>query len=124
MIQQQTSLKISDNSGAKLAKCIQCFPNKRFAKLGDSVVVTIKKLRPKARLSTKVLKGRVHLAIVTCTKKSFSRKDGSIHFSGSNAVVLLSDSGKTLATRALGPLPKSLRQVQFMKLASLSTGFV
>ena len=124
MIQQQTILKISDNSGAKLAKCIQCFRNKSFAKLGDSVVVTIKKLRPKARLSTKVLKGGVYLAIVTCTKKSFYRKDGSIHFSGSNAVVLLSDSKKTLATRALGPLPKSLRQVQFMKLASLSTGFV
>ena len=97
---------------------------KKSAKLGDSIVVTVKEVRPKSRLSAKVLKGGVYRAIVTCTKKAFCRKDGSTHYFGSNSVVLLSDSEKTLATRVLGPLPKILRQAQFMKLASLSTGFV
>ena len=87
MIQQQTIVKILDNSGAKNVKCIQCIAGKRFSRLGGSIVVTVKELRTKSRRTSKVLKGEVHTAIITTTKSAFRRKDGSILYSGNNSAV-------------------------------------
>ena len=124
MIQQQTIVKILDNSGAKNVKCIQCKAGKRFSRLGDSIVVTVKELRTKSRRTSKVLKGEVHTAIITTTKSAFRRKDGSILYSGNNSAVLIGISGKTIGTRVLGPLPRILRNVKQLKLASMSIGFL
>lgn len=124
MIQQQTIIKILDNSGAKSVKCIQCVSGKKFSKLGDSIVVAIKELRSKSRRTSKVLKGEVHTAIITTTKSAFRRKDGSIIYYGNNSAVLVGTSGKTIGTRILGPLPRILRNVKQIKLASMSIGFL
>ena len=124
MIQQQTMVKILDNSGAKNVKCIQCTSGKKFSGLGDSIIVAVKELRSKSRRTSKVLKGEVYTAIITTTKSAFRRKDGSILCSGNNSAVLIGITGRTIGTRALGPLPRILRNVKQLKLASMSIGFL
>ena len=82
MIQQQTILKVSDNSGAKLVKCIKILKGfkKKYAKLGDIIVVSVLELRNKSKSSSKVLKGSVLKALIVRTKKNYKKKDGSNFF--------------------------------------------
>lgn len=124
MIQQQTRVKILDNSGAKYVKCIQSVSNKKSAKLGDHIIVAVKELRTKSKRTSKVSKGDVHKAIITSTKGSFQRKDGSTVRFGNNSAILTCKLGKTVGTRVSGPLPRLLRSTKFIKLASISTGFI
>lgn len=126
MIQQESLLKIIDNSGAKLVKCIK-IPNgfkRRYASLGDIVVVSIKQLRNKSKSTSKVLKGGVFQAIILRIKKFYKRKDGSCFSLGENAAILISKQGNPIGTRILGPVPKILKKKKFMKLISLSAGIV
>lgn len=125
MIQQQTILKVADNSGAKLVKCIKVLGGfkRNFAVVGDIIVVSIQDLRNKSRNTSKVLKGEVHKAIIIRTKRKINKKDGSFFFFSENAVSLINKQGKPIATRLMGPLPKKLRTNKFVKMASISSGF-
>ena len=126
MIQQQTILKVTDNSGAKTVKCIKVLNGfkRRFAILGDTIIVSIQKLRNRARLTSKVRKGEVHKAIIIRTKKKTVKKDGSLIFFQSNAVSLINKQGKPIASRIVGPLPKILKKRKKIKLGTLSSGFI
>merc|ERR1711966_428634 len=107
MIQQQTILKVTDNSGAKTVKCIKVLTGfkRRFAVLGDTIIVSIQKLRNKARLTSKVRKGEVHKAVIIRTKNKTIKKDGTVMFFQTNAVSLINKQGKPIASRVVGPIP-------------------
>ena len=126
MIQPQTILKVADNSGAKTVKCIKVLNgfNRRFAVIGDIVIVSIQKLRNKARLISKVRKGEVYKAIILRTKSKIIKKDGNIISFQSNSVGLINKQGKPIASRIIGPVPKILKQKNFLRLTTLSSGFI
>lgn len=126
MIQQQTILKVSDNSGAKTVKCIKVLNgfNRRFAILGDIIIVSIQKLRNKARSTSKVQKGEIYKAIILRTKKKTIKKDGTVLFFQSNGISLINRQGKPIASRILGPVPKILKKKKFLKIITLSSGFI
>ena len=126
MIQQQTILKVADNSGAKTVKCIKVLGGfkKRYAKLGDIVVVSVQQLRNKSKKTSKVSKGEVFRALVVRTKKRYRKKDGSFFFLQENAVALINKQGNPIGTRILGPIPKILKKTKFMKFVSLSIGLI
>jgi large subunit ribosomal protein L14 len=126
MIQSQTILKVADNSGAKTVKCIKVLNgfNRRFAVIGDIVIVSIQKLRNKARLISKVRKGEVYKAIILRTKSKIRKKDGNIISFQSNSVGLINKQGKPIASRIIGPVPKILKQKNFLRLTTLSSGFI
>ena len=126
MIQQQTILKVSDNSGAKTVKCIKVLGGfkKKFAKLGNTIVVSIQELRNKSRKTSKVKKGEVFKALIIKTKSKQQNKDGSIIFFDNNSVSLINKQWKPLASRLLGPVPKSLKKGKYSKFANISLGTV
>jgi len=126
MIQQQTLLKVVDNSGAKTVKCIKVLGGykRKSAFIGDIVIVSVQELRNKFKVNSKVKKGEVLSAIILRTKKSKKRKDGSRFFFDENVVTLINKQEKSLATRILGPLPIELRKNKLMKVASLAAGFI
>ena len=126
MIQQESILKVADNSGAKTVKCIKVLGGfkKRYASLGDVIVVSVQQLRNKSRKTSKVLKRGVFRALVIRVKKNYKKKDGSIFTSSENAVVLINKQGNPIGTRVLGPIPKILKKKKFMKFISLSIGFI
>jgi large subunit ribosomal protein L14 len=126
MIQQQTILKVADNSGAKTVKCIKVLGGfkKRYANLGDIVVVSVQQLRNKSKKTSKVSKGEVFRALVIKIKKRYKKKDGSSFFLQENAVTLINKQGNPIGTRILGPIPKVLKKKKFMKFVSLSIGLI
>jgi len=126
MIQSQTILKVSDNSGAKNVKCIKVLGGfqKRFAKLGDLIVVSVNKLRNKSKKNSKVKKGEVYKALIIKTKAKQYNKDGSIFFFENNSVSLLNKQNKPLASRIISPIPKKLKKGKFSKFANIAVGFI
>lgn len=126
MIQQQTILKVADNSGAKTVKCIKVLNgfNRRFAVLGDVIIVAVQKLRNKSRSTSKVQKGEVYKAVIIRTKNKMIKKDGTSIFFYSNVVSLLNKQGKPIASRIIGPIPKILKKKKNLKLVTLSSGFI
>ena len=126
MIQQQTILKVADNSGAKTVKCIKVLAgfNRRFAVLGDIIVVSVQKLRNKSRSTSKVQKGEVYKAIVLRTKNKVKKKDGTVISFQSNVVSLINKQVKPIASRILGPVPKLLKKKKMLKLVTLSSGYI
>nr|UXN44319.1 ribosomal protein L14 [Haslea karadagensis] len=129
MIQQQTILKAADNSGAKIVQCIKVLGGykKKYAKLGDIIVVSVKQLRNRSKLTSKVKKGEVYKALVIRTNTKQQKKDGSYNFFNkklSNAVVLINKKGTPIATRITEPIPVSLKKKQFMKFISISPGLI
>jgi len=126
MIQQQTILKVADNSGAKTVKCIKVLGGfkKRYARLGDIIVVSVQQLRNKSKKTSKVLKGGVFQALVIRTKTQCYKKDGSSFALNENAVTLINKQGNPIGTRILGPIPKILKKKKFMKFVSLSIGLI
>jgi len=126
MIQQQTILKVADNSGAKTVKCIKVLGGfkKRYAKLGDIIVVSVQQLRNKSKKTSKVSKGEVFRALVVRTKKKYKKRDGSSFFLQENAIALINKQGNPVGTRILGPIPKILKKTKFMKFVSLSIGLI
>jgi len=118
MIQNESRLTVADNSGAKEVLVIRVLggTRKRYASIGDKVVVTVKHALP----SGNVKKGTVSKAVIVRTRKEISRQDGSYIRFDDNAVVLLSATDELRGTRIFGPVARELRDKQFMKIISLA----
>jgi len=118
MIQQESRLSVADNSGAKEVLCIRVLggTRKRYASIGDKIVVTVKHALP----SGNAKKGIVTKAVVVRTKKEIRRSDGSYIRFDDNAVVLLNANDELRGTRIFGPVARELREKQYMKIVSLA----
>jgi len=118
MIQQESRLTVADNSGAKEVLCIRVLggTKKRYASIGDKIVVTVKQAIP----SGNIKKGTVSKAVIVRTSKEIKRPDGSYIRFDDNAVVLLNQSEELRGTRIFGPVARELRDKQFMKIISLA----
>ncbi|WP_185862512.1 50S ribosomal protein L14 [Blattabacterium cuenoti] len=119
MLQQESRCKVSDNTGAKEVLIIRVLggTKKRYASLGDSVVVTIKEAVSGGNV---VKKGQVVKAVIIRTKKKTRRKDGSYISFDDNACVLINPSGEIMGTRVFGPVARELRDKEYMKIISLA----
>jgi len=117
MIQQESRLKVADNSGAKEVLCIRVLggSKRRYASIGDKIVVTVKEATPGG-----VKKGTVSQAVVVRTRKEIGRKDGSYIRFDDNAVVLLDTAGEPRGSRIFGPVARELREKDYMKIISLA----
>jgi large subunit ribosomal protein L14 len=118
MIQQESRLKVADNSGAKEVLCIRVLGNsgQKYAYVGDQIVVSIKDAIPAGG----VKKGTVVKAVIVRTKNKLRRKDGSYISFDENAVVLLNNAGDPRGTRIFGPVARELRDKGYMKIVSLA----
>lgn len=118
MIQMQTNLDVADNSGARRVQCIKVLggAKRRYARVGDIIVVSVKEASPKGR----VKKGDVRKAVVVRTAADIKRRDGSVIRFDNNAAVLINPNGEPLGTRIFGPVPRELRAKQHMKIVSLA----
>ena len=118
MIQTESKVNVADNSGAKIVMCIRVLggTRKRYARIGDTIVVTVKDAVP----SGNAKKGTISKAVVVRTKKETRRPDGSYIRFDDNAVVLLTATGEMRGTRIFGPVARELREKQFMKIVSLA----
>ena len=118
MLQQESRLIIADNTGAKEALCIRVLggTKRRYASLGDKIVITVKSATPNGM----VKKGQVSTAVVVRAKKEIRRKDGSYIRFDDNACVLLDTNNEMRGTRVFGPVARELREKKFMKILSLA----
>ncbi|MBK7103978.1 MAG: 50S ribosomal protein L14 [Ignavibacteriae bacterium] len=118
MVQEETNLVVADNSGAKKVRCIRVLggSNRRYASVGDLIVVSVKTALPNAG----VKKGEVSKAVIVRTKKEVKRQDGSYIRFDENAAVLLNAQDEPRGTRIFGPVARELRDKKFMKIISLA----
>ena len=118
MIQMETSLDVADNSGARRVQCIKVLggSKRRYATVGDIIVVSVKEAIPKGR----VKKGQVMKAVVVRTAKGVRRPDGSLIRFDRNAAVLINAQGEPIGTRIFGPVTRELRSKKHMKIVSLA----
>lgn len=118
MVQSETVLNVADNSGARRVLCIKVLggSRRRYASLGDIIVVSVKEASPNA----KVKKGDVVKAVVVRTTKEVGRADGSYIKFDSNAAVLIDNQREPIGTRIFGPVARELRAKKFMKILSLA----
>lgn len=125
MIQSQTIFRVSDNSGAKKVKCIKVLGGfkRKFACVGDLVVGSIQYVKQHKKKKVKVKEGEVVQGLVVRTCQRVVRKNFSRFCCQENALVLVTNQTKPVATRVLGPVSKEFRGSKFMKIASLSSGF-
>ena len=127
MIQVQTELFVADNTGAKKIECIKVLggSKRRYASIGDTIVIAVKEAIPKGKVKKeitkgKVKKGSVHKAVVVRVKKGIHRDDGSKVRFDNNAAVLVDDKGEPVGTRIFGPVTRELRNRGQMKIISLA----
>ena len=118
MIQMQTNLQVADNSGARRVQCIKVLggSKRRFASIGDVIVVSVKEAIPRGR----VKKGEMHRAVVVRTAKEIRRSDGSTIRFDTNAAVLIDQQNEPIGTRIFGPVTRELRAKNYMKIISLA----
>ena len=118
MIQQESRMKVCDNSGAKEALCIRVLggTKRRYASIGDKIVVTVKNATPNGN----VKKGTVSKAVVVRTRKEVRRQDGSYIRFDDNACVLLNETGELKGTRIFGPVARELRESGYMRIISMA----
>jgi large subunit ribosomal protein L14 len=118
MVQQQTTLDVADNSGAKKLMCIKVLggTKRKYASIGDVIVVSIKEAIPGA----KVKKGEVAKAVIVRTTKEIARPDGSYIRFDTNSAVLINKDNEPIGTRIFGPVARELRAKKFMKIISLA----
>jgi large subunit ribosomal protein L14 len=118
VIQQETRLRVADNTGAKEVLCFKVLGGSRrkYASIGDQIVITVKKALPGGM----VKKGEVHRAVVVRTRKEISRSDGSRIRFDENAAVLLNSAGVPRGTRIFGPVARELRESGFMRIISMA----
>ncbi len=118
MIQVESHLEVADNSGARRVMCIKVLggSRRRFASVGDIIVVSVKEAIPRGR----VKKGDVHKAVIVRTAKEVRRIDGSAIRFDRNAAVLINKDGEPIGTRIFGPVTRELRAKKFMKIVSLA----
>ena len=116
MIQAQTMLTVADNTGAKVAQCIKVLggSKRRYARIGDVIVVAIKKAAPKGAVKKK----SVEKAVVVRMKRDTSRRDGSVIRFDENAVVIINAQGEPRGTRVFGPVARELRTAGYQKIIS------
>ena len=118
MIQQESKVKVADNSGAKEILCIRVLggTGKRYASVGDKIVGTVKHATPQGGIK----KGQVVKAVMIRVKKEIRRKDGSYIRFDDNACVIIDENGQMKGTRVFGPVARELRDNDFMKVVSLA----
>jgi len=118
VIQQQTMLKVADNSGAKKLMCIRVLggSKRKFGRIGDIIVASVKEAMPNANIK----KGEVVKAVIVRTRKEIRREDGSYIRFDDNAAVIIDDKKDPKGTRIFGPLARELRKKGFMKIVSLA----
>ena len=118
MIQMQTNLEVADNSGARRVQCIKVLggSKRRFASIGDTIVVSVKEAIPRGR----VKKGDVMKAVIVRTAFDVSRSDGTVIRFDRNAAVLINPQGEPIGTRIFGPVTRELRAKNHMKIVSLA----
>jgi len=118
MIQQESRLNVADNSGAREVLCIRVLggTRKRYARIGDEIVVSVKHATPTGTIK----KGTISRAVIVRTKKEIRRRDGSYIRFDDNAVVLLNAAGEPRGTRIFGPVARELRERQHMRIVSLA----
>lgn len=118
MIQLRTVMEVADNSGAKVVQCIKVLggSRRRYARIGDIIVVAIKEVDPNGNFK----KGEVKKAVVVRTRKELRRSNGSYIKFDSNAAVLITDAREPVGTRIFGPVARELRAKKFMKILSLA----
>lgn len=118
MIQQETRLKVTDNSGAKEILCIRVLggTKRRYARVGDIIVATVKQANPTGNVKKK----SVVKAVVVRTRDQIQRKDGSTIVFDDNAAVIIGDDKNPKATRVFGPVPRELRDMGYSKIISLA----
>ncbi len=118
MIQQESRLKVTDNSGAKEVLCIRVLggTGRRYARVGDIIVCSVKEAAPQGNVKKK----SVVKAVVVRTRNTIKRKDGSTIKFDDNAVVIIGDDKMPKATRVFGPVPRELRDLGYMKIVSLA----
>ena len=118
MIQQQTRLKVADNTGAKELMCIRCLggSHRKFASVGDVIVASVKSCMPNGM----VKKGEVVKAVIVRTKKPIRRADGSYVRFDQNAAVIIREDKNPRGTRIFGPIARELRDKEYMKILSLA----
>tara|TARA_Y100000588_G_C14220200_1_gene910659 strand:- start:1151 stop:1519 length:369 start_codon:yes stop_codon:yes gene_type:complete len=118
VIQQETRLNVADNTGAKELLCIRVLggTKRKYARIGDIVVVTVKKAIP----GTELKKGTISKAVVVRTRKEIRRRDGSYIRFDDNAAVLINNQMEPTGTRVFGPVGRELREKNFMKIISLA----
>ena len=118
MIQQQSKLKVADNTGAKEIMCIRCLggSHRKFAGVGDVIIASVKSAIPNGM----VKKGDVVKAVIVRTKKPIRRPDGSYVRFDENAAVIIRDDGNPKGTRIFGPVARELRDGDYMKILSLA----
>lgn len=118
MIQQETRLRVGDNTGAKEVLCIKVLggSTRRYATVGDIIIAAVKEAAP----GGVVKKGDVVKAVVVRTKKEIRRADGSYIAFSENAAVIIDDNGNPKGTRIFGPVARELREKNFMKIVSLA----
>ncbi|MDW8249397.1 MAG: 50S ribosomal protein L14 [Myxococcales bacterium] len=118
MIQMRTILDVADNSGAKVVQCIKVLggSRRRYAALGDIIVVSIKEALP----GSKVQKGSTAKAVVVRTRRQYARPDGSLIRFDTNSAVLIDNKGEPVGTRIFGPVARELRAKRFLKIISLA----
>ena len=118
MIQQESKLKVADNTGAKVIQCIRVIggTGRRYAYLGDTIIVSVKKAIP----GGVVKKGEISKAVIVRAKKEVRRADGSYIRFDENAAVLIDNQQEPKGTRVFGPVARELREKQFMKILSLA----
>jgi large subunit ribosomal protein L14 len=126
MIQVQTILNISDNSGAKLGRCIKIVHGYKnhWSSCNELVLVSIQKLKKVKKVQPKVKKGDLVYGVIIKTKSKIKRKNSSFLKFKTNSIVLLTKQFRPIGTRVIGPVIRELRTTKFMKIASLSEGFI
>ena len=119
MIQQESRLNVADNSGAKELLCIQVVGSskRRYARVGDTIVATVKKAISQGQIK----KGEVVIAVVVRTVKKFRRDDGTVVRFDENAAVIVNKDGNPKGSRIFGPIPRELRERNYMKIISLAS---
>lgn len=126
MIQQRTVLTVADNSGAKTVRCIKVLGGfqRRTAKIGDIIVVSVQKLRNKSKDTAKVKKREIYRSLIIRTKTTFKKKNNERICLRENAVILINKQNNPVGTRIIGPMPKFLKKKKFQKFISISTGLI
>ena len=122
MIQTETELEVADNSGAKSLKCIKVLggSKKRYASVGHKVICSVKKVNPKGNIK----KSEVVLAVIVRTVQKIKRKDGTVLRFDKNSAVIINKDGNPKGTRIFGPIPRELRDYNFMKIISLASDVI
>ena len=124
MIQPRSLIRIVDNTGAKISRCIRVLSQSKNAKIGDLAVVSLKKVKPrkihKGKKGERVKKGEIRLALIIHTRIAHTRKDGTILKLPNNFGLLVTSKGKALGSRYKIPLPRELRCEKWLKLVSMA----